>query len=300
MTSNDPTRPARSILSMAVRDGEIRLSIRGLPRRMGADVFHRLMRLGWGRLLALFAGFFLVFNLLFAGLYTLDPGGIVVTREEMTVPAFWRAFFFSVHTVATIGYGNMYPSDVFTNTVVVVEITLGIVYFALTTGMAFARFSRPTARLLFSQAMVVREIDGVPHLMLRAANQRHNMLYSAEARVSVLADAEVGGIRLRRFVDLALVRSSNPAFALTWLIMHAIDADSPLAGWLGEGGPPPDAELIVILSGTDEISGQVVHGRWAYGAEHIHWGGRFADIVGVEPDGTRSIDYARFHEVISD
>jgi len=286
------------MLAMAVHDGRLRIRARGLPRRFWDDVFHRLMRLSWPALLGMFASIFLCFNLLFAGLYRIDHTGIAVAREELAVPEFWRDFFFSIHTVATIGYGNMYPADILTNVVVVVEITLGILYFALTTGIAFARFSRPTARILFSRVALVRDVDGVPTLMLRAANQRHNMLYSAEAKVSVLVDGSVGGIRMRRFVDLKLARATNPSFALTWLIMHPIDADSPLASWLEGRGPGHDAEVIVVLSGTDEVSGQVVHGRWAYCAQDMRWGGRFADIVGMDPDGVRTIDYARFHDVI--
>ena len=270
----------------------------GLPRRFGEDAFHRIMGLSWPRLVALFTGVFLAFNLLFAGLYRLDPTGLVVTHGMEALDPFWRDFFFSVHTVATIGYGNMYPADLYTNVVVVVEITLGIVYFALTTGIVFARFSKPTARMLFSNVMVVRDVDGVPTLMLRAANQRHNMLYSAEARLSVLIDGMVGGVPMRRFVDLALVRASNPSFALTWMIMHPIDEDSPLAPWRARGAPDPNTEVIVILSGTDEVSGQLVHGRWAYGAGDILWGPRFVDIIGRADDGVRTIDYARFHDVM--
>ena len=282
------------------RGGRGAMAIRplGLPRRFGDDLYHQLMQSSWSRLLARFVGVFFAFNLIFAGVYMADPAGIVVARDALGVPAFWRFFFFSVHTVATIGYGNMYPADLYTNAVVVVEITLGIVYFALTTGIVFARFSKPTARMLFSNVMVVRDVDGVPTLMLRAANQRHNMLYSAEARLSGLIDGMVGGVPMRRFVDLALVRASNPSFALTWMIMHPIDEESPLAGWRAQGAPDPNTEVIVILSGTDEVSGQLVHGRWAYGAGDILWGPRFVDIIGRAEDGVRTIDYARFHDVM--
>ena len=269
----------------------------GLPRRFGEDWFHRIMRLGWLRLVGLFAGVFLAFNLVFAGLYWLDPTGLVVTRDMGAISPFWRDFFFSVHTVATIGYGNIYPASAYANVVVVAEITLGIVYFALATGIAFARFSRPTARILFSRVLVLREVDGVPTLMLRAANQRHNMIYSAEARLSLLVDSDVGGIRMRRFVDLKLARASNPTFALTWTLLHPIDAESPLREWARDAGVM-DIEIVVLLSGVDEVSGQVIHSRWAYGAQDVRRGGRFADILGLAEDGARTVDYTRFHEVV--
>jgi inward rectifier potassium channel len=290
---NPMLKPRKAGPSVGVR-------ARNLPRSWRQDSFHRLMSLSMARLLSIFVGVFVLFNLAFAGLYSLDPAGLVITRELSGVPEFWRNFFFSVHTVATIGYGNIYPGDLYTNSVVVVEITLGIIIFALVTGLAFARFSRPTARILFSQKLVVHSADGVPTLMLRAANQRHNLLYSAEAKLAVLVDADVGGIRLRRFADLKLVRSANPTFALTWLIMHQIDEDSPLRDWVKQGFASPDAELVIILSGTDEGSGQLVHARWAYNAMDVVWGGRFVDIVSTDHDGVRSIDYGQFHDVASD
>jgi inward rectifier potassium channel len=216
----------------------------------------------------------------------------------MEMPLFWRDFFFSVHTVATIGYGNVYPVSLYTNVVVVVEITLGLIYFALSTGIAFARFSRPTARFLFSHRALIRDVEGVPTLMLRAANQRHNVVYSAQARLTLLVDSEVGKVKMRRFLDLPLLRASNPVFALTWTIMHSITPDSPLRDWLDGGDAAFGQEIIVILSGTDEISGQVIHDRWAYDPGDVHRDVRFADIITTASDGTRTIDYSRFHDVL--
>ena len=135
----------------------------GLPRGFGEDSFHRIMQLSWPRMVVLFTLVFMAFNLVFAGLYRLDQDGLVVTRDIGGVAPFWRDFFFSVHTVATIGYGNVYPASPYANVVVVVEITLGIVYFALATGIAFARFSRPTARILFSRVLVLREMEDMSY-----------------------------------------------------------------------------------------------------------------------------------------
>ena len=302
---HDPDAPdgggvsrAPSLISQAIQDGELKVCAVGAERRFSVDIYYRLLRMSWPWLATLFVGVFLAFNLVFACLYRIDATGLAITGKAAIAPLFWRDFFFSVHTVATIGYGNIYPVSLWANIVVVVEITLGIIYFALATGIAFARFSRPTARILFSRRMIVRDVDGVPTLMLRAANQRHNVIYAAQARLSLLVDAEVGGVLMRRFVDLALTRESNPAFALTWTIMHPIDADSPLFHWLADPELPRNDEIIVILSGTDEVSGHTIHGRWAYRAAHISWGSRFADIITTTPDGWRVIDYDRFHDVM--
>lgn len=292
-----PQRP-RSLIASARRDGKLKVRARGLPLWSAADIYHQLMGLTWPMLFLLFAGLFLVFNLGFAAIYRCDPSGLAIAHGGADMPLFLRDFFFSVHTVATIGYGNIYPLSLWANVVVVIEVTLGIMIFALATGIAFARFSRPTARMLFSAVMVVHDVDGVPTVMLRAANQRHNVIYSAEARLSLLIDDIVGGLAMRRFVDLRLERSSNPVFALTWTIMHRIDESSPLYPWLGDRCGGTGQEIMVLLSGIDEVSGQMIHGRWAYGAGDIRWGMRFDDIVTSQPDGWRTIDYLRFHEVV--
>ena len=283
----------------AIRHGSV-MNVRavGRDRRFWFDGYHQLMRLSWPRLTLVFVTTFMLFNLTFAGLYALDPTGLAVPHDGSEMRTYWRDFFFSVHTVATIGYGNVYPVSLYANAVVVVvEITLGILFFALTTGIVFARFSRPTARILFSKVAVIRDLDGAPALMLRAANQRHNLIFSAAVRVSLLEDVELGGTVLRRFRDLPLERDSNPVFALTWTVIHRIDADSPLNKWLEAGCVPDVAEIVVVLSGVDESSSQTIYSRTAYTAEDIRWKVRFVDIISSDADGRRVIDYARFHEI---
>lgn len=279
-------------------DRALRVKALGHPTGTLTDFYHQLLRFTWPQLFGLFTAAFFIFNLLFAGLYMLDPDGLSRATQPAKATPFWQEFFFSVHTVATIGYGNVYPVSLYANVVVVIEITLGILFFALATGIAFARFSRPTARVLFSRVAVVQELGGVPTLMFRAANQRHNFIFEAHADVSLLMDETVDGTIMRRFQDLKLVRSSTPVFALTWTIMHRIDSASPLAGWLERRDLPDDAEVIVVLSGTDGRTGQTIYARWAYAADDIRWDSRFVDILGQMPDGTRTIDYGHFHDVV--
>jgi len=275
--------------------GDIRVKPIGIRRWHPSDIYNQLIKLSWPGLAASFVLLFLAFNLLFAGLYSLDPAGLGGTR--INAPAFWRAFFFSVDTVATIGYGNNYPLSVFANVLVVIEITCGILFFALVTGIAFARFSRPTARVLFSNVAVICEFGGAPTLMFRAANQRHNLVFEARAAVSLVKDELVDKATFRWFRDLTLERSSTPVFMLTWTIMHRIGSDSPLAPYLRDAQLPPDVEILVVLSGTDEGSGQTIHARWSYRPDDIRWNAQFEDIISVAPDGTRTIDYRRFHAV---
>lgn len=280
--------------------GSVRVKPLGAARWHASDIYYQLMRLSWPRLVLLFVGAFLAFNGVFAFLYSLDPHGIDWGGTRVNAPPYWRAFFFSIDTVATIGYGNMYPVSIFTNVLVVVEITLGILFFALVTGIAFARFSRPMARVLFSRVAVITDVGGTPTLMFRAANQRHDLVFRAEATVSLLADETEGGRTFRRFRDLRLRRNSTPVFVLSWTMMHPITADSPIASWIIDRQIQPDCELIVLLSGIDERSGQTIHARWAYRPADIRWDERLVDIIGVLSDGTRTIDYRLFHETEPD
>lgn len=288
-----------SVISRTMRERDrIKIKPLGIRRMVASDSYHQLMQLSWLRLSMLFGLCFVGFNLAFAALYHLDPAGLALPADSHGIARFWREFFFSVHTVATIGYGNIYPISLYTNVMVVIEITLGILFFALTTGIAFARFSRPTARIVFSNVLVIREVNGVPMLMLRAANQRHNLIFSAKARVSLLEDQMVGDTMMRRFVDLKLMRNSNPVFALTWTVMHPIDQESPLRSWLEAGAKPTNSEIVVVLSGFDESSGQTIHGRWAYGTDDNRVDARFVDILGFDASGARTINYADFHSTV--
>jgi inward rectifier potassium channel len=278
----------------------VRVKPIGSSRWHPSDVYHELLQMSWPQLALTFVLLFLGFNLFFAGLYSLDPTGINWGDTRVNATPFWRAFFFSVDTVATVGYGNMYPISVLANVLVVIEITFGILFFAIVTGIAFARFSRPTARVLFSDVAVIADIDGNPTLMFRAANQRHNLFFDARASVSVLIDKPFAGTTMRRFEDLELVRSSTPVFVLTWTMVHPITSGSPLSSWILDQEIPANGEIMVLLSGTDERSSQTIHARWAYRPDDIRWNSHFVDILGELPDGTRTIDYRRFHDVEPD
>jgi inward rectifier potassium channel len=200
---------------------------------------------------------------------------------------------FSSHTVATVGYGNMYPIDVLTNVIVVTEITFGLLFFALASGLIFGRFSRQTARVLFSNVAVVKNFEGVRTLMFRAANQRHNFVF--EANVRCLETIE--GKQMRRFYDLKLDRASRPYSALTWLIMHRIDDASPLFELDQRTYEAAGIEIVVSLTELDSSVGQSIHAGTAYGPGDVLWDHEFADVLSVDEAGRTLIDYRRFHEV---
>lgn len=249
----------------------------------------------WVKFFALIVGGYFAVNIAFALAYLAGGDGI----ENARPGSFADTFFFSVQTMATIGYGAMYPKTAYANLLVTLEALLGLLGVAMATGLMFARFSRPTARVLFSQVAVICLYNGVPTLMFRAANQRHHKIVEAQIRVSLLwEEVTAEGHHLRRFYDLDLARSQSPIFALSWLVMHPIDANSPLLGETSASLLERDAQLIVILTGLDETVSQTVHASHLYLPADLRWNRRFVDILSVEPNGSRHIDYPRFHDTI--
>jgi inward rectifier potassium channel len=274
------------------------LKIKTLGRRNSPheDLYHFILDRTWPQYIAMLIGTFLVLNVLFAFIYYFDPSGIVNARAG----SLEDCFYFSVQTLATIGFGQMAPADRFTNIVVVVEAVTGTLSIALIAGVTFAKFARPTAKVLFAAKALVTPRDGVPHLMFRMANWRHNQVFDARLKVVLLVasqtrEGEIG----RLLLELPLVRDSTALFAITWTAMHRIDEQSPFYG--------PDAierlraagaQLFLTLSGVDETIGQTINARWAYDLDDIVWNARFADVISFEPDGTRVVDYREFHRFI--
>lgn len=261
------------------------------------DAFHYLMRASWPVFCLAFAVYYLSINLIFAAIYYTDLGGI----ENAKPGSFGDAFMFSVQTIATIGYGHLLPKSTFANAVVVFESMASFLGLSLWTGLAFARFSRPSARVLFSDVAVISRDNGLPTLMFRVANGRGNRIVDASISVTLLRDdINAEGIEWRRQVDLKLVRARSAVFALTWTVQHRIDEASPLVEYdllLREGREP---QLIVSLIGIDDTFGQPVHAMQIYDAEHILKSKHFADIATSTADGKSVIDFTRFHDVVDD
>ena len=247
---------------------------------------------GWG-LPLLLASAYLGANTLFACLYMLT-GGVSNLRPG----SFADAFFFSVQTLSTIGYGEMTPESFAANLVVTVEAFFGLGLVAVSTGLIFARFSRATARVMFSRVAVITEFEGAPTLMFRAANQRGNQILEAEIMLNLLRDVNtLEGHIFRRFHELKVERARTPMFALTWMIMHTIDKTSPLYGATADDLKNWQAEIVVVLSGADDIFAQRIHARHSYLPEEILWNQKFEDVLWLDENGNRVIDYSRLHNV---
>src|SRR6202050_3886432 len=219
----------------------------GIANPIFHDLFHHFMTVSWPRLFATLAIFFLVFDLFFGFLYYLVPGCIA----NLNPAGFAGDFFFSVETLATVGYGEMHPATFYGHSVAMIEIFVGLMSLALITGLMFARFSRPHARFLFTKNGVVHPIAGKPTLIFRAANERQNVVQDASAQLRMLRDEVTDeGYRIRRIIDLPLVRSQHPVFALGWNIMHVIDDTSPLRHETPQTLDDCEAVFILSLSGT--------------------------------------------------
>ena len=289
MADKHPVRRRR--LSVE-RDGRPVLAVGG--RRGGvADLYHVVLRLPIWVLLAGLAGVYVGLNLIFAGLYLLDPHGI----SHVAPGDFTDAFFFSVQTISTVGYGALTPVSRYANMVVTLECFINLVLLAVTTGVIFARVSKPTARVLFSKIATVTQFDGAPTLMFRAINERSNRILEAEVTMNLTREIRTQEGRIwRRFHDLAVTRGRSPLFALSWTIMHVVD-DSPLHGATPESLREQEAQIIVVISGVDDTFAQRIHARYTYNAEDILWGKEFEDVLRVESDGRWVLDYRRFHDV---
>ena len=282
-------RPKTRVLEI----GDRRFVASGLNTPVFGDLYYRAMIVSWPGFFSAFAGIFLITNGLFAGLYFLGSNPVANTRPGSITDL----FFFSIETLATVGYGDMHPQTIYGHVVSTLEIFTGMSGLAVVTGLVFARFSRPRARLIFARNPVVGPHDGETCLMLRIANARHNMISEASAKLWIAFEEMIAeGVLFRRFQELQLVRSENPVFALSWTLFHVIDESSILHGMSPDDLDAADAVLIVTFSGVDENAGQRVNARHSYSYRDWRWGHRYVDVLGSTASGDPKIDYTKFHE----
>jgi inward rectifier potassium channel len=268
-------------------------TILGLEDSRLSDLYHYLLTESWPALLAGIVLIFIAINSLFAIVYLLDRG-----IENARPGSFADAFFFSVQTMATIGYGKMEPDTFVAEVMMSIEALTGLIGLAMVTGLVFAKFSRPTARIRFSRVAIVSKRDGIPSFQFRMANMRANRIADVSARV-IYARQEMTleGEVMRRFHDLKLQRDRNSIFVYSWTAIHPITDDSPLNGATPDAMESVRAEIIVSVIGLDETFAQTVHARHSYQPRDIRWGYRFVDILGRGADGSLYVDYSHFDDV---
>ncbi len=267
----------------------------GLRLNFWADISHRCMTASWPAFIGGAALVFVAFNAVFALFYWIGNQPI----SNVPGGAYIDYLYFSIETLSTAGYGDMHPQTHYGHFIATVELFTGIFSMSLMTGLIFARFSRPNARLLFADHPVISSHDGKPTFMVRFANERHNIIGNATARLWLLKNVvSMEGRPLRRFYELPLVRNEHPALALSWTLYHVLDEESPLYGLTADDLDAAKVSLIVVVSGYDVVAAQTVHARRSYDHSDIRFGQRYADIIGTSEDGRIRIDYGRFHETL--
>lgn len=288
--SNAPQRLGRVVYV----NGAIQFATRGAERRVFSDLYHHLLRTTWPRLFLILLGAYASINAVFALLYYVGGDCVHNARPGSLLDDYW----FSVQTLATIGYGEFAPSTTYAHVVVAFEAFLGMISVALGTGLMFAKFSRPRARVAFSKNAVINLRNGARGLQLRIANERSSTIAEARVTISALCDEMVDGAPMRRFRQLRLERAESPVFALSWSVFHPIDEHSPLHGLGPKELEQHIAALVVTFSGIDETQMQSVHARHAYTPKEILFDHRFVDMMGTSDDGLVLIDHSRLHGVV--
>jgi inward rectifier potassium channel len=262
-----------------------------------ADISHRCMTAKWPSFIAGAMAVFIGFNAIFAAFYWIGDHPI----SNVPGGAYIDYLYFSIETLSTAGYGDMHPQTHYGHFIAAVELFTGIFSMSLMTGLIFSRFSRPSARLLFAENPVISNHDGKLSLMVRLANERHNIIGNATAKLWLLKNVvSAEGGTFRRFYELPLVRNEHPALALSWTLYHVINEDSPLYGKTAEDLITDSVSLAVMVSGHDVVAAQTVHAGTTYDHQAILFGRTYADILDIHKDGRLRLDYGRFHETVEE
>jgi inward rectifier potassium channel len=279
------------------RDGSYNVSRTGLPFFRSLNLYHYLLTMSWGAFFLLLVAFYFGVNILFAiGYFLCGPDALHGSHAITAADRLLEDFFFSVQTLATIGYGGLSPSGVTANVLVTFQALAGGLGFALSTGLLFARFSRPSAKILFSEKAIIAPYQDMTAFEFRIVNANSNELVDVNATVSFSRVENHHGKRVRKFYGLSLEREQVRFFPLHWVIVHPIDKNSPLLGVTHEELEKSDAEFLVLLTATDDTSSQTVHARSSYKHDELVWGAKFSDIF-TEEAGKIGIDVRKLHDI---
>ncbi|MDB5023458.1 MAG: ion transporter [Mucilaginibacter sp.] len=277
------------------QDGSINVKLRGLPFFRTSDNYHKLITMSWTKFWLLVLCGYLVLNTFFAFIY-LEIGVENLNGAEgtNTYQHFWDAFFFSAQTISTVGYGHISPKGMATNSVAALESMMGLLAFALATGLLYGRFSRPSAKIIYSKNLLIAPyLENCQGLMFRLANLRRNMLIDLEIEIIFSYNEEVNGKLLRRFFQLELERRRVSLLTLNWTVVHPLDEKSPLKDMTPEDLQKTQASFAVLLKAFDDTFSQTVHSRTSYQFEDIVWGAKFRPAFDRDDEGRIVLDLSR-------
>ncbi len=274
------------------KGGKLNIDAGNLLKQYWRDPYHLMLSVTWKMFFLSIGLGYLCLNAIFAMFYLLGGDSLLGARPGN----FEDAFFFSVQTFASIGYGVMSPKTSYAHIIMTVEAIMSLLTIAIVTGLSFSRFSRPTARVIFSQNALITTYNEMPTLIIRTANARHNHIVEAQAQLYFTRDEEtIEGNRIRRFYSLPLQRSHTPSFSLSWNIMHSIDESSPLHQITWGKFQESNGQLILSIKGVDETVNYSIHVRTTYSLDDMLWDHQFIDIIYTDEVGDRYIDYTHFH-----
>ena len=280
------------------RDGTFNVSRVGLSFWESVHLYRTLLQTSWWNFIAILFGAFIGTNLVFALLYTLGgPGALAGVSSIGVAERFLAAFFFSVHTITTVGFGHIAPQSLTADVLVTAEAFIGLSGFALVAGLIFARFEQPHAKIVFSKSAVVGEHRDSTAFKLRIANGGQNELLGVEVRILLCMTETVNDLRTRNFRQLSLDRAKAAFFPLDWTVVHTITQDSPLHGVTETELRERDAEFLVLVNAIDDTSSLPVHARSSYKWQEVVWDAQFSDMYRTAKDGHMTVDLRRLHDI---
>lgn len=280
-------------MKMPSQNRELKVRRVGLEESPWDDIYHRLLLLSWPKFFCYLFLTYVCINLIFASLYFASPDSIANIKSGN----FFSYFGFSVQTMATIGYGYYYPQTSYAHVLVTIESALSLFLTAVLTGLVFAKFSRPAARVVFSDLLLLIKQNDKDALMMRLGNIRANRVFEGHARITLLKDETTKeGDKIRRLVDLKLLRDETPIFALSWSLFHFIDESSPLFNVSPEEMIKNNWEFIVTFTGLDQDMAQTIVAHSTYSATKLTKARKFVDMINYD-QGTRVIDFSKLNQV---
>jgi len=287
-----------SHLRILNRDGTFNVSRVGFPLLQSLNLYQTLLTTAWWKFILIFVCSYISVCLIFTLFYVLcGPGALVGLNSDTLAGRFEQAFFFSIHSITTIGYGHIAPHGVTANLLVMAEAFIGVSGFAIAAALMFARFSRPHAKIHFSQNAVVGPHHDRTCFMFRIANGARNELLDVQVRILLSMTQLVDGVRVRNFYELELERQKVAFFPLDWTVVHPINEESPLYGVTPETFSQRDAEFLVLVNAIDDSFHQMVQARTSYRWDEVVWGAKFRDMYRHKGEGQISIDLRRIHDI---
>ncbi len=289
-----PTSNNQRVLN---RDGSSNIIRLGLPRFRTHEAYNSLIAMSWIKFWIMIFAAYLIINTFFALIYvSLGIENLEGTRGTTQIGFFFDAFFFSAQTISTVGYGHISPKGFATSAVAAFESMMGLLAFAMATGLLYGRFSKPSAKILYSKNLLVAPYLNGKAFMFRLANLRSNNLTEIEVQVLLAINADENGKKIRRFVQLELERSKIALMSLSWTIVHPLDDKSPLYNISKTQLKDSDAEFIILIKAFDDTFSQTVHSRTSYKPDEIVWDAKFVSIIGKDENGVSTLNYAGIHD----